>query len=163
MTNDLCVCVISANICTASQEMHPLADSSLAICAVGSPVVKFMRVIQLKPTFACRTWTHQFETKITARRATDTNLSLVCSKKQTFPSYEWPGNLLQYLVVSTVLCSTLIQVICRCGRQCAPCSVLLVSDSSPGHAIILTLSLSPAVSLFNHTVVTRDTHNISRP
>ena len=67
----------------------------------------------------------------------------------------------QYFYFSTLECCTLIQVICWCGRQCAPCSVQFVSDSSPGQAIILMLSLSPAVSLLDHTVVTRDTRSIS--
>lgn len=67
----------------------------------------------------------------------------------------------QYCYFSTLECCTLIQVICWCGRQCAPCSVQFVSDSSPGQAIILMLSLSPAVSLLDHTVVTRDTRSIS--
>lgn len=72
------------------------------------------------------------------------------------PPCEWSS------VRSTACCSTLIQVICSCGCQHAPCSVLVVSDSSPGLAIVLMLSLSPAVSLLEHTVITRDTRSISR-
>lgn len=72
---------------------------------------------------------------------------LLCSRTFTF---------------STVRCVVpLIQVICRCGRRCAPCSVLLSLTHHQAEPSSSCLALSPAVSQHDHTVVTRDTHCIS--
>lgn len=106
------------------------------------------------------TWNHQLKSKAGAPEATaNTYICLHWGGEGCFLLVNGPS---QYFCFTTARCSTLIQVIYRCGRQHAPCSVPLVSDSSPGLAIVLVLSLSPAVSLLDHTVVTRDTRSTSK-